>query len=44
MTTEKKHYQMKMFFIALLALNLLFSVYVAFFKRDALWLETLKVG
>ena len=44
MTTEKKHQNMKMFFIALLALNLLFSVYVAFFKHDALWLETLKVG
>jgi len=44
MTTEKKHENMKMLFIALLILNVLFGVYVAFFKRDALRLETLKVG
>ena len=44
MTTEKKQQNMKMFFMALLVLNLLFSVYIGFFKRDALWLETLKVG
>ncbi len=44
MTTEKKHQNMKMFFMALLVLNLLFSIYIGFFKRDALWLETLKVG
>ena len=35
---------MKMLFIALLVLNLLFGIYIGFFKRDALWLETLKVG
>ena len=42
MTTEKKQESMKMIIIALLALNLLLGVYVSFFKRDALWLETLK--
>ena len=44
MTTEKKQDQMKMFVIALLALNLLLGIYIAFFKKDALWLETLKAG
>lgn len=44
MTTEQNNYNMKIFVIALLALNLLFSIYVAFFKRDAIWLETLKAG
>lgn len=43
MTTEKKYGSMKIVFIALLVLNLLFGVYISFFKRDALWLETLKV-
>lgn len=44
MTTEKKHENMRMLFIAILILNVLFGVYIAFFKHDALWLETLKVG
>jgi len=44
MTTEKKHENMKMVIIALLVLNVLFGIYIWFFKRDALWLETLKVG
>lgn len=44
MTTEKKYDKMKMVFIALLALNVLFGVYIAFFKLDAYSLETLKVG
>lgn len=43
MTTEKKYGNMKMFLIALLILNVLFGVYIAFFKRDAYRLETLKV-
>jgi hypothetical protein len=30
--------------LVVLALNLLLLLYVSFFKRDALWLETLKVG
>jgi len=42
MTTEKKYESMKMLVIALLVLNVLLGVYVAFFKHDALWLETLK--
>ncbi|MEI6118922.1 MAG: hypothetical protein WCP92_07020 [bacterium] len=42
MTTEKKYENMKMLVIALLVLNVLLGVYVAFFKHDALWLETLK--
>jgi uncharacterized protein YpmS len=44
MTTEKKHEQMKFFFIVLLALNFLLVAYIAFFKKDAYRLETLKVG
>ena len=44
MTTEKKHEQMQMLVISLLVLNLLFAIYISFFKRDALWLETLKAG
>ena len=44
MTTEKKQEQMKMLIIGLLALNLLFGIYIAFFKKDALWLETMKAG
>ena len=43
MATEKKHENMKMVFIGLLALSVLLGVYTAFFKHDALWLETLKV-
>lgn len=43
MTTEKKQNTMKMVFLGLLVLNVLFGVYVAFFKHDALRLETLKV-
>lgn len=30
--------------VALLVINIILSVYVAFFKRDALWIETLKAG
>jgi uncharacterized protein YpmS len=44
MTIEKKYLNMKVLFIALLAINLLLGVYVAFFKTDALSLETLKAG
>ncbi len=44
MTTEKNFKTMKMVFVAILALNLLLGIYVAFFKHDALRLETLKVG
>ncbi|MEI8008802.1 MAG: hypothetical protein WCI00_05430 [bacterium] len=43
MATEKKHENMKMVFIGLLVLSVLLGVYTAFFKHDALWLETLKV-
>lgn len=35
---------MKMLFIALVILNVLLGIYIAFFKRDAYRLETLKVG
>ena len=44
MTTEKKSDQLKMLVIALLAINILLVGYVAFFKKDAYRLETLKVG
>jgi len=44
MTLEKKYENMKVFIIVLLILNVLLWVYIAFFKRDALWLETLKAG
>jgi len=44
MTTEKKSDQLKMLVIALLALNVILVAYVAFFKKDAYRLETLKVG
>lgn len=44
MTTEKKQEQTKLLIIVLLALNLLLGIYIAFFKRDALWLETMKAG
>jgi len=44
MTIEKKHEQTQMLVIGLLVLNLLFAIYIWFFKRDALWLETLKAG
>lgn len=40
--TTKKEENMKMLVIVLLVLNLLLSIYIGFFKRDALWLETLK--
>lgn len=30
--------------VALLVINLILAVYIAFFKRDALWVETLKAG
>jgi len=41
---EKKYENMKLIFVGILVLNLLFSIYIAFFKHDALRLETLKVG
>ena len=44
MTTEKKYENMKMFVIALLILNVLLGIYIAFIKHDALRLETLKAG
>lgn len=44
MTTEKKYGNMKVLFMALIVLNLLLGVYIAFFKHDAYRLETLKVG
>lgn len=44
MTVEKKQEQMKLFVIALLALNLLFGIYTAFIKPDAYALESLKAG
>ncbi|MFA6255960.1 MAG: hypothetical protein WC606_02140 [Candidatus Absconditabacterales bacterium] len=44
MTTEKRHENMNMLVIVLLALNVLLGIYISFFKRDALWLETLKAG
>lgn len=40
--TTKKEENMKMLVIVLLVLNLLLSIYIGFFKRDALWLETMK--
>ena len=44
MTIEKKQEKMNLAIIVLLWLNVLFGIYIAFFKRDALRLETLKVG
>ncbi|MEI7557318.1 MAG: hypothetical protein WCJ45_00205 [bacterium] len=44
MTTEKKKETMKMIVIGLLVLNLLIGIYAAFIKKDAVRLETLKVG
>jgi len=35
---------LKVVIIVLVALNLLLAAYVAFFKRDAMWIETLKAG
>jgi len=42
MTTTKKDEQMRILVIVLLVLNVLLGIYIAFFKHDALWLETLK--
>lgn len=44
MTAQKKEENMKMVIIGLLVLNVLLGVYIGFFKKDALWLETLKAG
>lgn len=41
-TTHIKSDYLKTIAIALLVINLVLAVYVAFFKRDALWIETLK--
>lgn len=43
MTTEKNQQNMKIIVIALLILNVLFGLYIAFFKPSAYSLETLKV-
>ena len=44
MTVDKKSESTKIIILVLLVLNLLVGVYIAFFKRDALWLETMKAG
>ncbi len=44
MVTEKHPDQAKLFIIVLLALNLLFGIYIAFIKPDAYSLETMKAG
>jgi hypothetical protein len=44
MTTEHQYHQMKLMIIALLVLNALLGIYIAFFKHDALRLETMKAG
>lgn len=44
MTVDKKSESTKIIILVLLILNLLVGVYIAFFKRDALWLETMKAG
>lgn len=44
MTVQKKEDTTILLIIGLLAINLLLSVYIGFFKKDALWLETLKAG
>lgn len=40
----KTNESMKMIVLSLLVINLILSVYVAFFKKDALWLESMKAG
>jgi len=42
--THEKHQLNPMILVALLSLNVLLLAYVAFFKHDAVWLETMKVG
>ena len=42
MTTHKREEKITMIIIGLLILNVLLGIYIGFFKRDALWLETLK--
>lgn len=42
--THETHKNTTTVVIALLALNVLLLAYVAFFKHDAVWLETMKVG
>lgn len=44
MVTKKEEKKIHMIIIGLLTLNVLLGVYIGFFKRDALWLETLKAG
>jgi hypothetical protein len=44
MTAQKKEENMNLLIIVLLAINVLLGIYIGFFKRDALWLETLKAG
>ena len=44
MSIEKKPTPINILIMALVVVNLLLSVYVTFFKHDALWLETLKAG
>ena len=43
-THEKQQSNITMVLVVLLVLNVLLTLYVGFFKRDALWLETLKAG
>jgi len=44
MTIRKKEENMRLLVIILLVLNVLLGIYIAFFKRDALWLEAMKAG
>lgn len=44
MTTHKREKNIDMTIIGLVILNVLLGVYIGFFKRDAVWLETLKAG
>ncbi|MEI7920244.1 MAG: hypothetical protein WCH65_09235 [bacterium] len=43
MAAEKKHINTTTLLVCLVAFNILLSLYVSFFKNDALSLETLKV-
>ena len=44
MTTHKREKNINIAIIGLVVLNVLLGVYIGFFKRDALWLETIKAG
>lgn len=43
-TAHAKADSLKIITIVLLGLNIILAVYIAFFKRDALWIEELKAG